>query len=258
MKHGITIACTVALTVLAASAFAQGTEEFRWTGVVTAGGSVEVRGINGGIDAGPASGAEVEVVTVKRSKRSGHLSRVKIEVVEHDGGVTICAVYPGGECAADGSELGDTEDARVEVSFDVRVPRGVDLDASTVNGKIVATSLTGSVEAATVNGAIDVTAAGTVEARTVNGDIDASTGATSWNGTLSFKTVNGAITVTMPAGANALVDAKTVNGGLETDFPLTIHAGRGRGPRSIEGTIGSGGGELELKTVNGAIRLRRS
>jgi DUF4097 and DUF4098 domain-containing protein YvlB len=46
-----------------------------------------------------------------------------------------------------------------------------------------------------------------------------------------------------------------VNGGIESDFPITV---RGRwGPRSMTGTIGSGGRRLELETVNGAIQIRR-
>src|SRR5437899_929890 len=46
------------------------------------------------------------------------------------------------------------------------------------------------------------------------------------------------------------------NGDIETDFPLMV-TGR-LGPRSLHGTIGSGGRRLALETVNGSIRLRKS
>jgi hypothetical protein len=52
------------------------------------------------------------------------------------------------------------------------------------------------------------------------------------------------------------VRASTVNGQIVTDFPLTV-TGR-LGPRRVNGTIGSGGRRLELATVNGTIRLKRS
>jgi DUF4097 and DUF4098 domain-containing protein YvlB len=67
--------------------------------------------------------------------------------------------------------------------------------------------------------------------------------------------VNGSITVTFAGDVNADVTASTVNGGINTDFPLEV---RGRfGPRRVSGTIGTGGRELALSTVNGAIHLRR-
>ena len=50
--------------------------------------------------------------------------------------------------------------------------------------------------------------------------------------------------------------AETVNGNISTDFPLTIQGKLN--PKHISGTIGSGGRELGLKTVNGNIELRRT
>jgi DUF4097 and DUF4098 domain-containing protein YvlB len=58
----------------------------------------------------------------------------------------------------------------------------------------------------------------------------------------------------MPAGVNADVKASTVNGGIETDFPLTV-SGR-FGPKNISGRIGAGGRELNIKSVNGGIHWR--
>jgi hypothetical protein len=47
----------------------------------------------GDVSASPASGGAVEVVATKHGRRSDP-AEVEIEVVEHAGGVTICAVYP--------------------------------------------------------------------------------------------------------------------------------------------------------------------
>jgi len=47
---------------------------------------------------------------------------------------------------------------------------------------------------------------------------------------------------------------------VESDFPFTVGAGNhitGRPGTHLTGKIGSGGGQLELKTVNGSIELRK-
>ncbi|MBW3660589.1 MAG: DUF4097 family beta strand repeat protein [Gemmatimonadetes bacterium] len=259
MKRWITPAAAgLMLAALAVPATAQRTDTFAWRGEIAAGQSVTVKGINGKIDARPSTGRTVRVEAVKTAK-SGSVADLDVDVRRDSDGITICGIYPledgGRKNACDSGGSGDMRDGAT-IDFVVHVPSAVDLEARTVNGAITTGPLGGDVSVSTVNGSIEVTGAGKVDARTVNGAIEASTGAATWNGGLEFKTVNGSITVTLPANASARVEAKTVNGGLETDFPLTI---QGKwGPRRMEGTIGRGGGTLELETVNGAIRLRRS
>ncbi|MGH7573312.1 MAG: DUF4097 family beta strand repeat-containing protein [Gemmatimonadota bacterium] len=253
----ITVAALAAFLVVSPAT----AQDFEWEGALAAGQTLEVMGIHGRIVAGPASGGTATVRAVKEAKRGADPSDVTIDVVEHAGGVRICAVYPtrdGGRttCDEDGID-GRMEDNDVEVDFTVTVPTGVRFAATTVNGGIEARSLRGDVRAQTVNGGIDVTGTGTVEAQTVNGGIDAGIGSAAWTGTLDFQTVNGSISVALPAGAGAEVEAGTVNGGLSSDFPLTMSPGRSWGPRRMEGTIGNGGGTLSLQTVNGAIELKR-
>jgi hypothetical protein len=186
---------------------------------------------------------------------------VDVRVVEHGGGVTICAVYPTpagqrpNECAAGSEGRMSTRDNDVQVDFTVRVPAGVHFIGRTVNGEIDARDLPGDAEAHTVNGGVTVEAAGHALARTVNGSIRARMGRADWTGDAEFATVNGGITLELPAGTGADVEARTVNGGIETDFPLEV---RGRvSRRRMSGTIGGGGRKLTLETVNGAIHLRR-
>lgn len=238
----------------------QGTD-FEWSGRVASGKSIEVKGINGPIRAMRGTGGQVEVTATKRAGDKGDPGDVTFEVVEHDDGVTICAMYPSrdrdepNECAPGGRGRMSVKDNDTRVSFTVRVPDGVELVARTVNGDVEADAIGANVHAYTVNGDVSVTGAGYVEARTVNGSIEAAMGRADWRGDLELSTVNGTITVQLPDGVGADVRASTVNGSLETDFPLTV---QGRfGPKNIRGTIGSGGRGLELSTVNGGIRLRR-
>jgi hypothetical protein len=256
-----TVLAVAAAAVLAPPASAaRRSEDFQWRGRLAAGQAIEVKGINGDVEAAPAAGDEVEVLAVKSGRRSDPAD-VKLEVVPHAGGVTICAVYPAAwgrpnECApGDGGRLNNNNND-VEVRFSVRVPRGVRFRGHTVNGDVSAEQLEEDVEAYTVNGGIRVETRGNARAETVNGSITASVGRADWTGTLSFETVNGGISLSLPDDLSADVRAETVNGSIDTDFPLTV---KGKfSSRRLSGTIGGGGRELKLETVNGSIRLRRN
>lgn len=236
-------------------------DEFRWSGAVPRGKTLEIKGINGGIRALAKTDGPAEVVAV-RSGRRRPPSEVKIEVVEHEGGVTLCAVYPGGgssgpyECKP-GDRTGrlGARNSDVQVDFVVKVPPGVAFAGRTVNGSVETERLPGNVAARTVNGEVSVVADGYVSAETVNGSIDAVMGRTDWKDALALKTVNGSITLTVPANADATLEAKSVNGSITTDVPLTAKSQSSH--RQLTGTLGAGGRQLALSTVNGGIHLRR-
>jgi hypothetical protein len=243
--------------VLAVPAAAQ---DFAWNGTVPAGQVIEIKGINGDIRAVAASGGQVRVTAVKDADDDDP-EEVRIEVVEHAGGVTICAVYPArrgrepNECRPGRAGRNSSHDNDVEVEFRVEVPRGVRLAARTVNGDVEAASIAADVDARTVNGDVRVSTDGIARAGTVNGSLDIAMGRSDWSDDLEFSTVNGGITVRIAGELNAEVSASTVNGDIETAFPLTV---QGRwGPRRMRGTVGTGGRELSLSTVNGSIALER-
>jgi len=234
--------------------------DFTWHKALASGKTIEIVGVNGAIDASGSSGGEVEVSAVKRGRRSDPES-VRIEVVEHEDGVTICAVYPTprgereNECRPSGKGHLNTRNNDVEVTWTVRVPRGILFEGRTVNGHIVAEGLTATALARTVNGSITLETTSWGSAVTVNGSINAKLGRTDWTGDMEFTTVNGGIMLDLPAEASVDVDASNVNGGMSTEFPLTI---KGRwGPRRMSGVIGRGGRSLSLSTVNGVLELRK-
>jgi hypothetical protein len=233
-------------------------DDFEWRGHIAAGKAIEVKGVNGGIVAEPTTGSEVEVVAHKSARKSDP-DGVHIEVIEHEDGVTLCAVYPTprgqkpNECQpGDGGRM-NTKDNDVQVEYTVRVPAGVRFIGRTVNGSVEARRLGADVEAYTENGSVGISTRGIARASTVNGSIDAEMG-TALQEPLEFETVNGGITLVVPADSDAELRASTVNGDIQTDFPLTV---RGRfNHRRISGTIGRGGPQLMMSTVNGDIRLR--
>lgn len=254
----IRIACLGAVAMLAAApvarAQAQDANHWTWHGSVARGKTLEIRGVNGTIRAEPGTGSEVEVTADKRG-RDDDPSTVRIEVVPHDGGVTICAVYPGrdNECRPGGGHM-SVRDNDVEVRFVARIPAGVAFDGHNVNGGVEAAGLAAPVELTTVNGGVTIeTSSGEASAETVNGGIHATVRGAG-QGRLSFSTVNGSIDLAVASGLSADVSAETVNGSVESDFPITL---TGRiNPRHLEGRIGQGGRVLRLHTVNGGIRLR--
>lgn len=241
-------------------------QDFQWTGRLEMGQTLELKGINGDIRAELADGDEVVVVAHKFGRRD-HEESVEIEVVEHDGGVTICAVYPsrrygrrhGREsvCAPGREGRLSSHDNDVQVNFEARIPAGINFVGKTVNGSVDAVSLDGDVFGYTVNGDVDIAATGVAEAQTVNGSIDVRMGRADWSGELEFQTVNGSITLRFPDTLTAELRGETLNGSIESDFPITI---MGRfGPRRLSGVIGDGGGRLlNVETVNGSIRLLSS
>ena len=70
-----------------------GDNDFEWTGQVAEGLAIEIKGVSGSIDASWTSGGDVEVYALKEGTDDDP-STVTIEVLQHAGGVTICAMYP--------------------------------------------------------------------------------------------------------------------------------------------------------------------
>jgi hypothetical protein len=236
-------------------------ENWSWSGRIDRGNHVEIKGINGEIRAERTSGNEVEVRAELRGRKSDP-NTVRMEVVEHDSGVTICAVYPSkdedepNECRPGGRGKMNVKNNDVNVEFTVRVPSGVNFIGRNVNGGVEALGLDGDVKMFTVNGDIDISTTGLAQGSTVNGSITVSMDRADWDGTLDFTTVNGSVTLDMPGDLNCDVSVSTVNGHISSDYPLTVE---GRfSPRHLKGTIGSGGRELVIKTVNGSVNIRRS
>lgn len=233
-------------------------DPFRWAGALADGQVVEIRGVNGPVEAVPADGDRV-VVTAEKSSRRSDPDEVRIVSVEHDAGMTFCAVYPtpSGErenvCAPGDGYRSSVRNNDVSVRFRVEVPAGVRLDVKTVNGDVEALRLVSDVSARTVNGDVEVTTRGFARASTVNGSISAAMGRWMPEGA-EFETVNGSIELDLPDDVDADLDASWVNGGLDSDLPLLVDGRMGR--RSVRGRLGDGGPDLDIKTVNGSIRIR--
>lgn len=229
---------------------------FHWDGHLGRGRTLEIHGINGSIEVEGTRGGDVVVDAEKRARKSDP-DDVKIQVEQTEDGVRICALYPRKDGGLnDDCENQSVSNNDVQVTYHVKVPAGVNLAAHTVNGKVEIDDVQGNVEAATVNGSIDLSTTGLATARTVNGSIHAVMGGGDWEDGLEFRTVNGSIDLTMPRDVDADVAARSMNGHIVSDFPVTA-SGR-ISSRRLMGSIGNGGPKLRMETINGGIELHSS
>lgn len=237
----------------------QSANDFSWSGRVPAGEGIEIKGINGDVTIERASGRDVVVTAEARARRSDPRT-VSVEMVEHSRGLTFCAVYPTPEgkrenyCAPGDDGRMSTQDNDVSVHFHVELPADVFVIGRTVNGDVEAYGLESDVEAVTVNGDVEISTTGSATAETVNGSIDAEMGVRELTGDIAFSTVNGSITLDVHDAVDADLDASWLNGSFESDLPFMLEGRMSR--RSARGVLGDGGPQVELKTVNGSIRIR--
>jgi hypothetical protein len=247
--------------LLLAPASVRAADDFYWSGTIARGKTVEIRNINGPVIAEPSRNGTLEVTAIRRAKKSDPES-VRIEAHQEADRVTFCALYPTkagsppNTCDERGKMHSHSENNDVWVEFRVQVPAGVRLEAHTVNGEVKALGLSGPVEAQTVNGEVRVETTSWAEARTVNGSVTVAMAGRGWPDGLDFRTVNGDIRLDVDGAVDADLRAETMNGDIASDYPLTV-TGRMK-KNHVRATIGKGGPELALATLNGSIELRRS
>lgn len=216
-------------------------EETRWHGWVPGGQVVEINNVHGNVRAEAAEGDEIEVIAMKHG--TDDPEQLAIEVVEHKGGVTICAVYPNAnpdhpfDCRPShggGFRTAATSDSEAHIRWDnggggdvllndltvdflVRLPKRLRFIGRTVDGEVSAHMLEQDVEAHSVRGNVSV-------------DMNSSQGAE--------------------------VRAETATGKVNSEFPLVMRCDHSHGVFAF-GHIGHSRRMLRLKTATGDIHLQR-
>jgi DUF4097 and DUF4098 domain-containing protein YvlB len=218
------------------------------TATVGSTGSLEVDGgANGGIHVVSWDGDQVEV-TARVSARAPSAERAEeiaraVEVGVEDGRIQ-----------ADGPRTERRESW--SVSYELRVPRNTDLDLATVNGGIDVSGVSGDIAFRATNGGVSlVDLAGDVHGRTTNGGLHVELAGERWDGSgMDVQTTNGGITMRVPGDYSAELVARTLNGGIDVDFPVTV---QGRIGRQVEATLGNGGPTIRAVTTNGGVHIAR-
>ena len=250
---GAILGTLFALLVAVAEGHAEVTEEFHQTYALNAGGSVELRNVNGDVHITAWDRNEVKVDAVKSARTKERVDEAQIVVEATGNRVFIKTQYPEHDLTFSDENVNNP----ASVEYTLMVPRGARLDRiEVVNGSLEIRGVAGEVRASCVNGRLTANdLAGDSTLSSVNSGVDASF--TRMPTRLVLKSVNGTVNLTVPSDVNAEVSAKTVNGAIDNDFGLHVHHGRYVG-HDLRGQIGSGGARIDLEDVNGTIALRHA
>lgn len=257
-------AAVLLLTIAAPAALsAQDSERaFSFNERIPSGEWVRVRNVRGEIRVTASSSDRVEITATKHWRR-GNPKEVRIESRKTgNGGILVCAFWTeNASCSENGYTSHDegrngNRNNDVVVDFEVRIPKGVKVGVSSVNGPVSVDGATDEVVASTVNGSVSATSSGgPVTGNTVNGSVRARMGKLTGDEDLTFSSVNGSVVAEFGTDIDADIELSTVNGRFQTDWPVTI---TGRvDPRHLRATIGKGGRRIRLSTVNGNVELRK-
>jgi hypothetical protein len=188
--------------------------------------------------------------------------------IHHSTTAKLIASVPRGSkltlSTRDGSIAVERIDGRLELRTDdgsVRVSEAPgDLTIVTKDGSITLERVAGRIDARTGDGGIRVTGApasllletrdGSVVVRAERDTVMQS----DW----SIRTGDGSVTVELPEGFAAEIDAETQDGSVRADLPVSGMNEDSKRQRTLRGKLGQGGKVLKLRTNDGTIRLRAS
>jgi hypothetical protein len=236
-------------------------ETFDKTYEVKPGTALALDNVNGRVTIGSWDQARVHVHAVKHVEAGSAdaakkaMTALRLEVAQSPTSLTIKTKSPKSEDGWSLFDLFSSDRVQYSVTYEVTVPRSMNLDASTVNGEVNLEGINGALRAETTNGRVDVTGcSGTLRAETTNGRIHAQLLRIAPNGALRLETTNGSIALEVPRTFAGSVEAETTNGGISSDIPVAAtHTAR----NELHGTMNGGGANsLHLSTTNGGITIK--
>lgn len=143
------------------------------------------------------------------------------------------------------------------VSYEVLVPTQTSLNLQAQHGGIEVREVKGTITFTTVNGGVTLIGlGGEVKGKTTNGGLTLTLTGDTWaDGALNVSTSNGSVTCLLPVSYSATLIARTVHG--------RVHAALAPGtrksllPHNLTATLGRGGPQLQMSTVNGSISVKQ-
>lgn len=235
------------------------TEAFDRTLNVRPGTQFDIENVNGRIQITGWDSAQIRIRATKRveSRDEGNareaMKALRIDVRQTARGVEVETIHPRKGDAGFMDFLFGTN-VNASVSYEISVPRSMQISADNVNGSVEVSDVSGQIDLDTTNGKIVVNrCSGSVDASTTNGAISVELTSVESGREMTFETTNGRISLTVPPTLAADINAATTNGSVRSDLPLTTS----RFSRtSIKGTLNGGGPEIRLRTTNGGIDIR--
>ena len=243
---------------------------------------------DGSIEIRPWDKPEVEVVVEKRGRDKSDVDRITVKATQDGNRVEVTVTEP----KHDGFnlEFGNHRSAKLLVSVpaasDVSARSGDgSIDIERVTGKLTLRSGDGSINGRGLAGEVTAhTGDGSIELANVRGDLSVDTGdgrirlggqmtsvhARSGDGSVTIEaepgstaegdwdivTGDGSVTLAVPDGFGAQLDAHTGDGGIRMEDVTISNVSGQLGRNTLKGTLGAGGRNVRVRTGDGSITLK--
>lgn len=187
---------------------------------------------------------EAVVKIIKHGGSVRERAATRVLAAESEEGVTLVSAAP--------------PNGRITVSYEITVPRsGLErLELSVVKGDINVREFGGDLDLNVTTGNVSVSTQGAVHSRVANGKT--SVGYVGRHEEpQEFSVVNGDVEVFLTGGGQEVdLTAAATNGRVEVDAAIAAKAERRGSGQHVEAELGGGGAPLNVKVVNGNIRLK--
>jgi len=226
-------------------------DEIRKSFELQPGARLEVQGINGQVDIQTSDTRTAEVYVLRIGKNSGSLSRREIIIEQTATGLTV-----RGKEARHAGIWEHLFGSNPKEDVTIKAPRQIALALKGINGRVITGDIDGTIEAKGINGRVELgQASESADVAGINGNVVVGLKQLGDRGA-SFKGINGGIELRLANGLNADLTAKGMNGNVRSEIAEVIVNKDEPGSR-YSAHIGSGGAPIELKGINGNVRLTR-
>ncbi|MEN3327303.1 MAG: hypothetical protein V7638_2110 [Acidobacteriota bacterium] len=222
--------------------------EIREQTLAPSGGAIAIDGKqNGGIS---VKGWDQNQILVRARVQAGAPTAAEAEAL----GKQVRIETSGAKIHATGPER--KRDYNWDVSYEVFVPRRADLSLETHNGGIAIADVNGKIDFTALNGGVVLKrVGGAVRGSTTNGGLVIELAGDRWDGeSMDVSTTNGGVIMSVPENYSAHIETGTVNGGVNTEFPVTV---KGEVTKQLALNLGSGGATVRAMTTNGGVHLKK-
>jgi DUF4097 and DUF4098 domain-containing protein YvlB len=251
-----TTGCTV--TVDSHSEVAREEKRFTVTGVA----ELRLTTFDGSIQIQAWDKPEILVEIEKRGPTKESLNEVTVTADQKGNRIELEAKRPRKESITVGFRRSPS------ASLIVSVPRETNIVARSGDGSIKIERVNGRIELRTGDGSITArevsgellfdTSDGSVRVDRAQGRLSVDTGDGSVDVDGEITTGDGSVSLYIPAGFNAEIDAHTGDGSIRSDLEGLPSPNREDSRRTLRGKVGEGGKLLRIRTGDGAIRLGTS
>jgi hypothetical protein len=226
-------------------------DEIRKSFELQPGARLEVQGINGQVEIQTSDTKTAEVYVLRTGKNSDSLSRREITIEQTATGLVV-----RGKEARHAGIWEHLFGSNPKEDVTIKAPRQIALALKGINGRVTTGDIDGTIEAKGINGRVELgQASESADIAGVNGSIVVGLKQLGDRGA-SFKGINGGIELRLANGLNADLTAKGMNGNVRSEIAdVTVNKDE-QGSR-YSAHIGSGGAPIELKGINGNVRLTR-